>query len=421
MNERHPVSPMESVLNLGRDRSDNREPVNVVELPITPIIGRHRAHPIPFNWKQLKEISNKYFELDFVGRALPTIRSNQYRLEQFIRWLMHNDFKVVSADVLTLYSKRIVDLGTTRTAKEHWATLGRFFNWMERVGYITESPHWAVKMTFTNFKARAKRPMTHEEYKKLRACSEGHWLDWIFMLAWGTGMSLHDCCTLRWQNVDMNNCIVRIKRQKSATEAMIPFSLHDELGMAFAKMSSMPHKPEDFICPDAGERVDPARGTMRIGALIRYMFNRAGLNGVGMHSMRRSYITMLANSGMSHILASKISGHLNPQIMASYVHPDPNELRKHVELAKENAGLNKHIFVEAPVQFTQLNTGWRPNRIYIVKCGRIKMPDGSPVEYVFTSANAEGRKAVVTPCEIDGTPVGTIQLLADVIDVRLFE
>jgi hypothetical protein len=56
-----------------------------------------------------------------------------------------------------------------------------------------------------------------------------------------------------------------------------------------------------------------------------------------------------------------------------------------------------------------------------VKCGRIKMPDGSPVEYVFTSANAEGRKAVVTPCEIDGTPVGTIQLLADVIDVRLFE
>lgn len=421
MNEGHPISPMEPILNLGRDRGDNREPSNVIELPVIPIIGRHRAPPIPFNWRQLRQLSEKYFETDFVGRTQSTIRTNRYRLDLFIRWLMYNDYKVVSADVLTMYSKRVVDTGTTRTAKECWATICRFFNWMERVGYISESPHWAVKMRFTTFKSKPSRPMTHEEYKKLRACAEGHWLDWIFMLAWSTGMSLHDCCALRWLNVDMNNCIIRIKRQKSASEAMIPFSLHDELGMALSRMASLPHKPEDLICPDAGERLDPVRGTMKVNALIRYIFKRAGLHGVGMHSMRRSYISMLANSGMSHILASKISGHLNPQVMASYVHPDPNELRKHVEHAKENAGLNKHVFVEAPVHISSVNTGWKPHRRYRVRGGRIKLPDGTPVEYVFTSANAEGRRAVVTPCEMDGTPVGTLQVLADIADVKLFE
>ena len=165
-------------------------------------MGRHRAQPIPFNWRQLKDVSEKYFESDFIGRAESTVVGNRIRLNQFLKWLMHSDHKVVSADVLTLYSKRVVERCTTRTAKEHWSTLGRFFNWMERVGLIAESPHWAVKMRFTTFKARPKKPMTYEEYKKLRACAEGHWADWIFMLAWSTGMSLYDCCALRWSNID---------------------------------------------------------------------------------------------------------------------------------------------------------------------------------------------------------------------------
>lgn len=375
---------------------------------------------------ELADVAKLYHSLDFPGRRPATRFFAERWLARWLNWLKRRGYDKVTSDNLQEYVNGLFDGYAPKTAKSYYGYVVRFLTWMERTRRVPYSPHHAVRQPAVRTE-RKTATITRDDYLKLREAAAGHWMDWIIMLGWNTGMSISDCMRLTWGNVDLDNCVIRITRLKSGSEAIIPFDPHDELGRALMerRAESPDAKPDDFVCGEAGIRVDNDHPLVSHKGVsqFRHIAKRAGLApGKRFHGMRHAYVSMLANSGMSTALAAKVSGHVDPRVFARYVHPDSSTLRALVGAAKAKAGDVKEVYVEPHGQrYRQTNSYvWRPNTVYLVKGSKLRLPDGTPVEYVKSGPDASGKRAVCTPCDHSGEATSSIQLVVDVKDVRRF-
>jgi len=372
----------------------------------------------------LPSLSEAYHASDFPGRRPATIYFSKLWIRKWLSWMKACHIKEVTADNLQAYVNKLFEEHKPGSAKEYWKSVRRFLAWMERTRRIERSPHTAIRQPSVRYES-VVNPITREEYLKLREAAAGHWMDWIIMLGWNTGMSLVDCMLLKWGNINTERCYIRINRTKTGTEAVIPFDPNDELGRAILarKQADPDADPDSFVCQDAGSRTNiDSEGVSSSGRYaFRYIAEKAGVEK-SFHSLRHSFVSMLANSGMSTVMATKVSGHTDPKIFARYVHVDTDVLRQGVVNARATAGNLDEISVIPHGQVvTQIQSYiWRPNTTYIVKKGRLFLPDGEPVRYVRTGDKADGKRAVVTACDESGEPVSDIRLVVDIRDVRRF-
>ena len=65
---------------------------------------------------------------------------------------------------------------------------------------------------------------------------------------------------------------------------------------------------------------------------FHYMFKSAGISGASSHSMRRSFITNLANKGISVRVLAEISGHRSIAVTQKYIDVNDDMKRNAVEL-----------------------------------------------------------------------------------------
>lgn len=375
---------------------------------------------------QLESLIDTYLKTDFPGRRPATTEFARMWVAKWLRWMKACHHNEVTYDNLQTYVSKIFAEYKPKTATEYWITVRRFLRWMVRTGRTTSKPHEAIRMPRFH-KERVINPITREEYAKLREVAAGHWMDWIILLGWNTGMSIADCMMLKWGDIDLDKCIIRIRRIKTGTESIIPFDPHDELGRALIsrRLSAHEPQPDDYVSLEAGERIRmESAAVARLGCdCFRYIAKKAGIPaGKRFHSMRHSFVSMLANSGMSTVMASKVSGHCDPKIFANYVHVDTEALRQRVSEARAKAGNLSEVVVASHGQrVSQINSYlWKPNEVYIAKRGRLVLPDGQPVQYVRTGDKADGKRTVVVACDESGEPVSDIRLVVDITDVRRF-
>ena len=65
---------------------------------------------------------------------------------------------------------------------------------------------------------------------------------------------------------------------------------------------------------------------------FHYMYKGAGISGGSSHSSRRSFITNLANKGVSVHVLKELAGHLSIAVTEKYISKNPAMLRSAVEL-----------------------------------------------------------------------------------------
>jgi integrase/recombinase XerD len=66
---------------------------------------------------------------------------------------------------------------------------------------------------------------------------------------------------------------------------------------------------------------------------FHYLYKRAGIDGASSHSGRRTFITNLANKGISVRLLASLAGHRNISTTQCYIDVNDDMKRKAVELA----------------------------------------------------------------------------------------
>lgn len=232
-------------------------------------------------------------------------------------------------------------------------TVKQVLKWLYKIGYLAED-HTAIVPYKRMPAPKPALTWTHEEYEQMKAyCKvKPHFQThlWLFILAYRTGMSLVDCCHLRWRDVHMHDNgpsfidIYRIKTERLGVKALcqIPIIPHTDLHDALLSRKAVAHLNykrfdgiTDFVHEDAPGLY---MNTMnRIGDDFGAIWDRAGIvrNGRSFRHFRNTFVSNLVNSGMQLALLTKITGHNNLQTLLLYLKADRYALQDGLAKAYE--------------------------------------------------------------------------------------
>jgi integrase len=219
-----------------------------------------------------------------------------------------------------------------------------FVGWLHRFGYLSQDYSDLIPAIMEPVQKRSE-VFTEQEYQQIKKwCSGRLWCQphlWLLILAYRTGMSLVDCCYLRWRDVHLNHDgpsfidIYRIKTQRLGEKALcqIPIvpntDVHQWL-MFLKKAEPQNYKRFDGItdfvhqdCPGLYEC-----SFQRIGQDFKDIFKRSGVRpGRTFRHMRNSFISNLVNSDVQMGLIMKMTGHKNAETLLIYLKADRRALQ----------------------------------------------------------------------------------------------
>ncbi|WP_321476892.1 tyrosine-type recombinase/integrase [uncultured Paludibaculum sp.] len=196
-------------------------------------------------------------------------------------------------------------------------------------------------------------PLDQRESKALDAtqtdfylsAAKGHYLHPILVLAVATGCRRGELLALTWQDFDAGRSMLTVTKSLEQTKAGLRIKPPKNMKPRLVKLPQMAvdvlqaHRVEQAkrrqtFGPDYQTDPDlifagPDGSFLRpdtVTAAACLLANRAGLKGIGMHSLRHSHGSQLLSAGVPLPAVSKRLGHSSPRITAEiYSHALPND------------------------------------------------------------------------------------------------
>lgn len=218
-----------------------------------------------------------------------------------------------------------------------------FLKFLKTMGYIYEDLGEVIpKPPPVVYKEPAI--FTEEEYESIKAwCTGRNWCQvhlWLMILAYRTGMSLVDCCHLRWCHVHLNDNgpsyidIHRVKTARLGNKSLcqIPIIPFTDVHTWLLHLKKQEHLNyirhdgiKDFVHQDAPGLY--ACTFWRPQQDFRKIFLRAGVHGKTFRNFRNSFCSNLVNSGTQIALVCKMTGHNNVTMLLRYLKADRRALQ----------------------------------------------------------------------------------------------
>lgn len=205
----------------------------------------------------------------------------------------------------------------------------------QRLGYISMNPCAAVEPLRDDTDAE-REVFSPEQVAMLLDAAEGDWKGAI-LAGYFTGLRLRDIAEMRWETVDFEAGLLRIKTRKTGTVLTLP--LHEELGEWLRTQPRGIGKAPIFPAL-AGKGTGGRHGlsgrftAIMESAGIKGRILRSGGDGEGrrttslsFHSLRHSFVSALANAGVTAEVRQKLSGHADARSHAMYTHHELEPLR----------------------------------------------------------------------------------------------
>jgi len=181
---------------------------------------------------------------------------------------------------------------------------------------------------------------TAEEISKLIEKANPDWRGAI-LVGYFTGARLKDVCNLRWGNVDLEKRLITFRAGK--TGQLITVAIHPELEEHLLSRN-ISDDPQAFLFRSlAGKSGGGKSGlSMAFKRIMEQAEVEAGVARLSsgakgrsfslrsFHSLRHSFISALANSGVSSELRRRLSGHASEEMHAVYTHHELETIRQAV-------------------------------------------------------------------------------------------
>lgn len=218
-------------------------------------------------------------------------------------------------------------------------SLSSAFNLAKKLQFIQENPfEKALAIKPIKVSSSKKAVFSKEEIQALVTIANPDWKA-VILLGVYCGARLTDCTTMRWENINLAKRQICYYSTKNKKQIELP--LHPSLYDYFISLKAK-DKNETYISPSlAGKSTSGKSGLS--GAFTRLM-ESAGIDperidGMGkrkfsaktFHSLRHSFNSMLANSGVSQETRMKLIGHASEQINDQYTHIQMETLRRDIE------------------------------------------------------------------------------------------
>ena len=209
-----------------------------------------------------------------------------------------------------------------------------------RLGYITTNPCAAVEALRDDADG-SRETFSVEQVRALVTAAEGDWKGAI-LAGFYTGLRLRDIAEMRWEGLDFEAGILRIKTKKTGVVLMLP--LHEELAAWLQAqrrgIGKAPVFPE-LAGKGTGGRYGLSgrfKAVMELagikGRIVRAGGGDAGrkTSSLSFHSLRHSFVSALANAGVSSEMRQKLSGHADDRSHAKYTHHELAKLQDAIGL-----------------------------------------------------------------------------------------
>ncbi|HZH72026.1 MAG TPA: tyrosine-type recombinase/integrase [Mariniphaga sp.] len=257
-----------------------------------------------------------------------TVIAYRKDLDQFvsfgIKCIEVFDFKKVDAKIVRNWIVYLMENDfTPRSINRKISTVKAFFLYLMKSGVVENNP--AANITLP--KIRKKLPVYVEENRLNQLLDNGFFSDdfkgirdkLIILLLYGTGVRLAELITLKTRDIDMNECLLKVKGKRQK-ERIIPFprSIRVNLEQYLNEINRISISlPEELLITEKGNPVYPK-------LIYRVVHNYLSLVTVieqkSPHVMRHSYATHLLNRGADLNAVKELLGHSNLSATQIYTH-----------------------------------------------------------------------------------------------------
>jgi integrase len=178
-------------------------------------------------------------------------------------------------------------------------------------------------------KPNVRRVVLDEEgFQRLSDASEA-WLRPILLVAYDTGMGKSEVVNLRWSQLDLKVGAVRLEAEDTKTEEPRVVYLTDRVLGMLKGLPRRLHCDCVFVNPTTGR---PWQDLQRAMERAR---EAAGLEGVWVHDLRRSFVTQARRSGLPESVVARFSGHRTQAVFKRYNIVEEQDLKAAVEVLNQ--------------------------------------------------------------------------------------
>ena len=219
--------------------------------------------------------------------------------------------------------------------------LRNLFNMGRRQGMNQTNPAEAIE---TPSGVRMTRePFTVIELKAILAVANNEWKAMTLLGAYA-GMRLKDAASLTWRNVDLEQKTItylplKTARLPNATKVKVP--IHSDLLDIILRLPVDGRSPDSPLLPNLINLQTSGKTGLSgrfLSLLQRARIDTMPTKRIGsrmfqaktFHSLRHTFVSLMANSGVSPELRKELAGH-SSDIHRTYTHHSPSSLRGAVE------------------------------------------------------------------------------------------
>lgn len=238
------------------------------------------------------------------------------------------------------------------TYNKYLQFLRTFCNVLKRPARIENNPFNDIKRL--SQVPNSRRELTIDELHKILVTATGD-LKLLLLLGTCTGFRLGDCCTLLWEEIDLQAGVIRrvarkTQRSKKTTIIGIPNLLYQGL------IAIPEEQRKGLVLPEIAKLYDDRSKTQsKISTLIQAHVRSCGIAThepgtgsryhyegkhkvyektpraivrVGFHSLRHTWVSIHAMSGTPQAIIQNSVGHTNPAMTAHYTHTSVEAARR---------------------------------------------------------------------------------------------
>jgi len=190
------------------------------------------------------------------------------------------------------------------------------------------------------------KPLAPEQARQLLDAAKGHPQEALFVLALATGMRRGELLGLKWQDINLNNGVLQVRRAltrmptglgyqetepktKTSRRSIVltPFAIealkeHRVRQLEMKQKASGTWEDHDYVfCTPTGKHLSPGHDVL---VQLKKLLKKAGLPDIRFHDLRHSTATLLLSKGVHPKVVQEILGHSEISMtMDTYSHVLP--------------------------------------------------------------------------------------------------